>query len=125
MTQSGIEPATFRFVAKRPNHCATAVPQNLFLLSLSIHYGSKSQSPINIRSTIYTQVYPQMPCFCGCVHQAAKSNYSFVMYVSPSGRQEHLGSRRMHFHKISYCELFYYNLSQKKNNSTLVIVVPK
>ena len=26
MTQSGIEPATFRFVAQHLNHCATAVP---------------------------------------------------------------------------------------------------
>jgi len=28
MTQSGIEPATFRFVAQYLNHCATAVPIN-------------------------------------------------------------------------------------------------
>jgi len=27
MTLSGIEPATFRFVAQHLNHCATAVPQ--------------------------------------------------------------------------------------------------
>jgi hypothetical protein len=27
MTPSGIEPATFRFVAQNLNHCATAVPQ--------------------------------------------------------------------------------------------------
>ena len=26
MTPSGIEPATFRFVAQHLNHCATAVP---------------------------------------------------------------------------------------------------
>ena len=26
MTPAGIEPATFRFVAQHPNHCATAVP---------------------------------------------------------------------------------------------------
>ena len=28
MTPAGIEPATFRFVAQRLNHCATAVPQS-------------------------------------------------------------------------------------------------
>jgi len=28
MTPSGIEPATFRFVAQHLNHCATAVPDN-------------------------------------------------------------------------------------------------
>jgi len=35
MTQSGIEPATFRFVEERINHCATAVPcvtLDLFLI---------------------------------------------------------------------------------------------
>ena len=32
MTQSGIEPATFRFVAQHLNHCATAVPPNTKLL---------------------------------------------------------------------------------------------
>jgi hypothetical protein len=29
MTPSGIEPATFRFVAQYLNHCATAVPNNV------------------------------------------------------------------------------------------------
>jgi len=28
LTPAGIEPATFRFVAQRRNHCATAVPIN-------------------------------------------------------------------------------------------------
>jgi len=27
LTPAGIEPATFRFVAQHPNHCATAVPE--------------------------------------------------------------------------------------------------
>ena len=29
MTPSGIEPATFRFVAQQLNHCATAVPKQV------------------------------------------------------------------------------------------------
>ena len=32
LTPSGIEPATFRFVADRLNHCATAVPNNSMYL---------------------------------------------------------------------------------------------
>ena len=31
MTPSGIKPATFRFVAQRLSHCATAVPQQIIL----------------------------------------------------------------------------------------------
>ena len=33
MTPSGIEPATFRFVAQHLNHCATAVPQYIYIYS--------------------------------------------------------------------------------------------
>ena len=32
MTPSGIEPATFQFVAQRLNHCATVVPILLLLV---------------------------------------------------------------------------------------------
>jgi len=31
MTPSGIEPATFRFVAQHFNHCATAVPHYCYI----------------------------------------------------------------------------------------------
>ena len=31
VTPAGIEPATFRFVAQHPNHCATAVPRTKVL----------------------------------------------------------------------------------------------
>jgi hypothetical protein len=34
MTPFGIEPATFQFVAQYLNHCATAVPRAIPLLSL-------------------------------------------------------------------------------------------
>jgi hypothetical protein len=31
MTPSGIEPVTFRFVAQKLNHCATAVPKYVYI----------------------------------------------------------------------------------------------
>jgi len=38
MTPSGIEPATFRFVVQRLNHCATAVPQTVLISLYSINW---------------------------------------------------------------------------------------
>jgi hypothetical protein len=38
MTPSGIEPATFRFVAQNLNHCATAVPENRYTSVKSTNY---------------------------------------------------------------------------------------
>ena len=35
LTPSGIEPATFRFVAQHPNHCATAVPTHWLIIQLN------------------------------------------------------------------------------------------
>ena len=43
MKPSGIEPATFRFVAQYLNHCATAVPQ-IFGLTSNGSYGGERQS---------------------------------------------------------------------------------
>ena len=52
MTPSGIEPATFRFIAQHLNHCATTVPD-----SLTFKRRIKSQLPFagNIRSSLYSQ----------------------------------------------------------------------
>ena len=36
MTPAGIEPATFRFVAQHLNHCATAVPIQIFMPTQNI-----------------------------------------------------------------------------------------
>ena len=38
MTRTGIEPATFRFVAQHLNHCATAVPHYKYA-SIENKYG--------------------------------------------------------------------------------------
>jgi len=36
MTSSGIEPATFRFVAQHLSHCAIAVPTNLGMVYINL-----------------------------------------------------------------------------------------
>jgi len=50
MTPSGIEPATFRFVAQHLNHCATAVPLSILRMFIMHHiYGCE-----DLRSQSYT-----------------------------------------------------------------------
>jgi hypothetical protein len=49
MTPSGIEPATFRFVAQNLNHCATAVP-NWYIYIYIYIYTYISEITLNIRS---------------------------------------------------------------------------
>ena len=46
MTPSGIEPATFRFVAQHLNHCATAVPQLRVFEALKIIFSVICKSRI-------------------------------------------------------------------------------
>ena len=45
MTPSGIEPATFRFVAQYLNHCANAVPHIMYLIHLyqKVHIDTTAQ----------------------------------------------------------------------------------
>jgi hypothetical protein len=51
MTPSGIEPATFRFVAQYRNHCATAVPN------------SKKKYSAKISSQMYVHLHVKYPLF--------------------------------------------------------------
>jgi len=44
MTPSGIEPATFRFVAQHLNHCATAVPDKYMYLTYYVQLGRIKRS---------------------------------------------------------------------------------
>jgi len=46
MTPSGIEPVTFRFVAQRLNHCATAVPYNINMFRALLCSSSGGQNCI-------------------------------------------------------------------------------
>ena len=50
MTPSEIEPVTFRFVAQHLNHCATAVPTELWYFNIllnAVNYFSMVQNPMN------------------------------------------------------------------------------
>ena len=73
MTPAGIEPATFRFVAQRLNHCATAVP--IFSLlpitksqlvhkkcELKIHKPTSSSTKLWLRSMVSDSVIGRKTC---------------------------------------------------------------
>ena len=47
LTQAGIEPATFRFVAQHLNHCAAAVPHTLTGTDTKAHQGPNTKIRTN------------------------------------------------------------------------------
>ena len=49
MTQAGIEPATFRFVAQHLNHCATAVPLLVAWTKLKFDFDNFNRPQISSR----------------------------------------------------------------------------
>jgi hypothetical protein len=63
MTQSGIEPATFRFVTQQLNHCATAATQIFFVYSsetlITHHYSTLRhvQEDLNREIISHLQTY--------------------------------------------------------------------
>ena len=58
MTPSGIEPATFRFVAQHLNHCATAVPK-----SIPSYYCKDKSDLVSDLKVIYTHIIEFMMHF--------------------------------------------------------------
>jgi hypothetical protein len=69
MTPSGIEPATFRFVAQYLNHCATAVPHYIYIYS-ALENGKSNKCDV-LHVVIVTRR----------VRKTAKAHISFVMSV--------------------------------------------
>jgi len=62
MTPSGIESATFRFVAQHLNHCASAVPLSLLRFHLHIcDYGNQSHKVHCIYSCIKAAWLQRIP----------------------------------------------------------------
>ena len=58
MTPAGVEPATFRFVAQRLNHCATAVP---------FHSIVRMENLLTRKVEVSCQVLSTRVCVCLCV----------------------------------------------------------
>jgi hypothetical protein len=58
MTPSGIEPATFRFVAQSLNHCATAVPQK------QVHTVNSNSRFSSCQFSLFSQTNPILWIFC-------------------------------------------------------------
>jgi len=69
VTPSGIQPATFRFVAQRLNHCAIVVPIIMYLLKICVEDLTKRQESLSVYyiNTNITQNEEQVsPCSCDC-----------------------------------------------------------
>ena len=107
MAPSGIEPATFWFVAQRLNHCATAVPkiiENFFKYFVLIFV----RCIFRTADTMYYShlriplIWPSLGAFA----KLQNASTSFVMSVCMSVRMEQLGSHGREFHEIWHSSIF-------------------
>ena len=74
MTPSGIEPATFRFVAQRLNHCATADPQILLRVRQFTRHHSICPNVMIIAGLIQEEVH--FICVLLHFHPSVRTLYS-------------------------------------------------
>jgi len=72
MTPAAIEPETFRFVAQYLNHCATAVPTVINVLSFNCNYLIKSYIKLQLYIYIYIYIYDRL---CGLVVRVSGCKY--------------------------------------------------
>jgi len=79
MTPSGIEPATFRFVAQHLNHCATAVPF-LVLYQLVYMFITRLKVLVNERTTrrlvYFVKIIDLLVATVGSTHVTRKKRLS-------------------------------------------------
>jgi len=86
MTPAGIEPATFRFVAQRLNHCATAVTFT-FLKSFLLHIFSCSPWYPKFEGNVYLQSLSYMKFLRhkrhACIHLTKQMNRQLQQCIAP------------------------------------------
>ena len=78
MTPSGIEPATFWFVAQHLNHCATAVPMYMQYQTLKYHFLTYLWKPCCQQKHTFTHLWQVKNwslwvCVCVCVYACKRS----------------------------------------------------
>ena len=81
LTPTGIEPATFRFVAQNLNHCATAVQTATVKAETSEFHNEVGCPPGSIKDKIGTKECVETPrgdMCCGVAHRASPAMQSLV-----------------------------------------------
>ena len=123
VTPSGIEPATFRFVAQHLNHCATAVPpprtnvrtRNVVLFIVCCMCESGLTFLVSSSAGDFFQVdhIKIHSVFCRFFVEFAKISESacYLHDVCPSVRMEQLGCHWRILMKFDIC-VFFENLSR-------------
>ena len=123
MTPSGIEPATFRFVAQHHNHCATAVP---------VKWGSFTKNKAQEQSWLFNSIYWKVyKCVWRYLHRTAPgfiiscTGTSPVILLLAFWQWFHLN--KSHLPPVCDCETFYlqplkkfyYNNSSNHSNAII------
>jgi len=77
LTPTGIEPATFRFVAQHLNHCATAVPMYIHEVLL-IFLSSILLSVLSCNTFFFSAEFPTYLNYCRSLRFEERPDYSYL-----------------------------------------------